>query len=76
MAIRTREEQREERRRYEGDVVYDVWRNGGNPDRVNVERIEEHFYRGDDCDSATRDELRHQRLKREGEGEGEEQCRP
>ena len=59
--MRTREERREEERRYEGDVVYDVWRNGGNPDRVNLDRVQEHFDSGDQSDYATRDELRHQR---------------
>ena len=53
--MRTREERRDEERRYEGDVVYDIWRNGGNPDRVNLERVHEHFYRGDQSDYATRD---------------------
>ena len=61
--MRTREERREEERRYEGDVVYNVWRNGGNPDRVNLDRVDEHFDRGDQSDQATRDELRHQRPK-------------
>uniref|UniRef100_A0A6M3L7R4 Uncharacterized protein n=1 Tax=viral metagenome TaxID=1070528 RepID=A0A6M3L7R4_9ZZZZ len=59
--MRTREERRDEERRYEGDVVYDVWRNGGNPDRVNLDRVQEHFDRGDQSDCAVRDELRHQR---------------
>jgi hypothetical protein len=59
--MRSREERREDERRYEGDVVYDVWRNGGNPDRVDIERVREHFDRGDQSDYATRDELRRQR---------------
>ncbi len=59
--MRTREERRREERRYEGDVVYDVWRNGGNPDHVDLDRIQDHFYNGDESTQATRDELRHQR---------------
>lgn len=58
--MRTREERREEERRYAGDVVYDVWRNGGNPDRVDLDRVQGHFDNGHESDHATRDELRHQ----------------
>ena len=65
--MRTREEIREERREYEADVAYEVWRNGGDMDRINVDRIEDHFYNRDSCESATRDELRHQRPQRQGE---------
>jgi hypothetical protein len=59
--MKTREEQREDRRNYEADVCYEVWRNGGDPDRVNLERVEEHFYNGDESESVIRCELRHQR---------------
>lgn len=59
--MRTREQRREEERQYEGDVAYDVWKNGGDPDRVSHDRIQEHFYLGDESESATRDELRHQK---------------
>jgi hypothetical protein len=67
--MRTIKEQREERRRYEADVVYETWRSGGDPDRVNVERTEEHYYNGDSCENAVRDELRHQRPKSQEEEE-------
>jgi len=59
--MRNREEQREDERRYEADVYYDVWRNGGDPDRINFDRVENHYYNGDGSESATRDELRRQR---------------
>ena len=55
--MRTREEQREERRKYEGDVAYEVWRSGGNPDRINDDRVENNFYDGHDYEYAARREL-------------------
>lgn len=56
--MKTREEQREERRRYEADVDYEVWRMGGNMDQVNRERVEEHYYAGYSIDDAARAEMR------------------
>lgn len=61
--MRTREQIRKEEREYEGDVVYDVWRRGGNPDRIDVERVQEHYYQGDEHEMAARDELRHQQRR-------------
>ena len=58
--MRTREEQREERHRYESDVAYEVWRSGGDMDRVDVERVENHYYDGHEYEQAVRDELKHQ----------------
>lgn len=52
---------REEQREYENDVFYEVWRSGGNPDRINYDRVEDHFYNGDCYETATRHELRMQR---------------
>ena len=52
---------REAERKYEGDVFYDVWRAGGNPDRINMDRVDDHYGAGDDQEAATRDELQHQR---------------
>ena len=37
---------REERREYEGDVYYDVWCGGGEPDAIDFERVDECFYDG------------------------------
>ena len=55
--MRTREEQREERRKYEADVCYEVWRSGGSPDCVNLDRIEDSYYQDRDYESAARQEL-------------------
>ena len=54
------------RREYEGDVTYDVWRAGGNPDAIDRDRVDDHWREGDDVDIATRDEMRHQRRSPEG----------
>ena len=53
-------DRREERRAYEADVEYKVWRSGGNPDNVNYDRIEEHFYNGDYSESAAAHEMKMQ----------------
>jgi hypothetical protein len=55
-----REREREERRDYEGDVFYDVWRSGGNVDRINSDRVEDHYYQGMESQQAARIELRSQ----------------
>ena len=40
------EEQREREREYEGDVFYEVWARGGNPDAIDFERrYDEEVYR-------------------------------
>ena len=38
--MKSREEQREERRQYENDVFYELWRSGGNPDLIDYDRVE------------------------------------
>lgn len=55
----------EERRKYENDVFYEVWRAGGNPDAINYDRVEEHFYNGDYSDCAASHELRAQMPQQE-----------
>lgn len=67
--MRTREEIREERRKYKNDVTYEVWRNGGNMDRVNDDRVDRHYYYGADVDVAVGAELRVQRPHRPTEYE-------
>ena len=62
----------DERRKYEADVEYEVWRSGGNPDCVNPDRVEEHFYNGDFSDSAAAHEMRMQRRPQEPEEPEEE----
>lgn len=59
--MKSREEQREERRRYEADVSYEVWRNGGNPDRINYERVEDAYYNDVPSESTARREIERQR---------------
>lgn len=58
-----REERRAEERRYEMDVWYDVWRSGGNPDRIDPERVSDAYSRGESSDDAVRHELRSQAPK-------------
>lgn len=59
--MRSRDEQRKEQRRYEDDVSYDVWRNGGNPDWVDYERVIDGYYGGRQAEDVAREELRRQR---------------
>ena len=42
--MRSREEEREERRRFEGDVFYEVWRRGGDTDRINYDQLDDCYY--------------------------------
>ncbi len=44
--MRTREEIREERKKYEADVFYEVWRDGGNPDNINCDMVDDAYYDG------------------------------
>lgn len=49
---RDREAERRERQDAYGDAVYDAWRRGLNPDRVDPERIDDDWYAGhsrEDC---------------------------
>lgn len=53
-----REREREE---YRADVFYDVWRSGGNPDRIDYDRVSDRFYDGYQAEECARAELRAQR---------------
>jgi len=66
-----REQRREEQRRYESDVFYEVWRSGGNPDRINPDRVQDRYWDGQDAESAARAELNAQRPKHESPSEEE-----
>lgn len=66
-----RAKEREDQRRYEGDVFYEVWRAGGNPDRINDDRVSDRYYNGDSSEQAARSELSHQRRARERQQEEE-----
>lgn len=59
--MRSRDEQRDKELRYEGDVSYDVWRSGGNPDRVDHDRVIDGYYGGRRAEDVAREELRRQR---------------
>lgn len=58
------DEQRE-KRRYEADVSYEVWRSGGNPDRIDHDRVNQRYWDGQSTDAAASAVLRAQRPKRE-----------
>lgn len=53
--------EREERREYENDVFYEVWRSGGNPDRIDYDRVDDYRYDGIEADEAASRELRRMR---------------
>jgi hypothetical protein len=59
--MRSDEQQREDRRRYIADVEYEVWRNGGDIDRVDRDRVVDSYYDGRSEDCAASAELRRQR---------------
>lgn len=61
--MRSLEERREEQRQFERDVSYEVWRSGGDPDRIDHDRTYDHFYEGYRPDESARVELRAQRPK-------------
>ena len=61
MSRSQREAMSRSQREYEGDVVYGVWRLGGNPDALDVDRMGDHWREGDDVDVAVQNEMRRQR---------------
>lgn len=54
-------------RKFEGDVVYDVWRSGGNPDAVSYDRLVDDYYGDRSVDEVVARELRSQRRPPEPE---------
>jgi len=46
---------------YWGDVVYEVWRAGGDVDRIDDDRVEDNRWDGMEYEDAASIELRHQR---------------
>jgi hypothetical protein len=50
---------------YWGDVVYDTWRSGGNPDAVDWDRCHDRYYEGRSVESCVAAELRIQRRAQE-----------
>ena len=53
-------DRREEYRKYQGDVEYEVWRNGGNPDAVDRDRLHDRFYDGCSVEQAAQLEDYHE----------------
>lgn len=62
-----RDEIREEIRRYESDVTYELWRGGGNPDRINPDRMDDAYWNGTPSEDFASRELRRQRPPRESD---------
>ena len=52
---------RQDEDKYRGDVMYDVWRSGGNPDLVDYDRCRDDFFDGIDPRESANRELRRQR---------------
>lgn len=68
-----RQRDHEEEHRYQMDAMYEVWRAGGNTDRIDYERVSNHYSNGDTYETAARDELRRQRPKPEEQEQVEQQ---
>lgn len=69
LVMRNRDEAREERRQYAGDVTYEVWRAGGNVDRISDDRVDQAFADGASVDDAARREIRAQRPQEEDDAQ-------
>jgi len=60
--MRNSSKDKEERRKYYGDVEFEVWRRGGDPDAVDRDRLEDMRYEGlYSADAATLELRRHRR---------------
>lgn len=46
---------------YLGDVIYEVWRSGGDVDRIDYDRVQYNQYDGFEFEQAARVEMRHQK---------------
>ena len=57
---------------YEGDVFFEVWRSGGNPDAIDFDRVNDAYYAGDFAEDAATFELhiqtKHGHIDPEGGG--------
>ena len=52
MGLKAIREARAKKDKYRGDVIYDVWARGGNPDAVDYDRVADSFHDGvypEDC---------------------------
>lgn len=55
------EERDRERREYEGDVYYEVWSRGGNPDAVYYDCVLDCYYDGREAAACAAEEVTRQR---------------
>ena len=55
----------DDRNKYWGDVIYEVWLSGGNVDRIDDDRVEDMRWDDRSAEEAADIELRHQRPHRE-----------
>lgn len=51
---------RDERRKFEADVYYDVWRSGRDPDRIDFDRVDENRGNGMSTEEAAAIEIKKQ----------------
>lgn len=58
-----REREREERREFENDVFYEVWRSGRDPDRIDYDRVDDARWDGASVDEAADAEIRAQQSR-------------
>lgn len=59
---------REEQREFEGDVFYEVWRRGGNPDCIDYDRLQDCFdehHEADTCAARIMEQQRPKQLEQE-----------
>lgn len=70
--MRTRDEIRDERKRYYSDVQYEAYRRGMNPDRINPDTCDQHYYEGDRPEAVV-DSLQQRDQRRRVQQEYEEQ---
>lgn len=61
---------RKDRMDYEGDVVYEVWRSGGDVDAVHPDDVDDHYWNDTPAPDAAHEELQRQRGTSTGEGDG------
>lgn len=62
---------RDEQERYFGDAVYEAYRRGLNTDRVDRDRVSDHFWNGDPPESVA-DELQQRDRRRQQERDEQE----
>lgn len=71
---RRREERREEQRRFESEVWYQVWRAGGDPDRIDPDRLSDAFYEHASPDDVASRVLHRQAAERQQRRSEEEEA--